>query len=147
MKATRKSFDDTIGVDVSKARLDIAFPNESITIENSDEAIQQQLVARLQGKRVIVVLEATGGYEKQLVSQLHKHGVALSVVNPRRVRDFAKGIGMDAKTDPIDAKVIAYYGAIVKPAPQPAKSDAEKQLRALVDRRRQLLGLISQPGT
>ena len=144
MKATRNSFDYTIGVDVSKAKLDIAFPNESITIENSAEAIQQQLADRIQGESVIVVMEATGGYEQQLVSLLHKHGIALAVVNPRRVRDFAKGIGMDAKTDPIDAKVIAYYGEIAKPASQPPKSDDEKQLRALVDRRRQLLGLISQ---
>lgn len=144
MKATRNSFAYTIGVDVSKAKLDIAFSNESITIENSAEVIQQQLVDRIHGDSVIVVMEATGGYEKQLVSQLHKHGIALAVVNPRRVRDFAKGIGMDAKTDPIDAKVIAYYGEIVKPAPQVAKSVAEKQLRAMVDRRRQLLGLISQ---
>lgn len=113
-------------------------------IENSVEVIQQQLVNRIQGESVIVVMEATGGYENQLVSLLHKHGIALAVVNPRRVRDFAKGIGMDAKTDPIDAKVIAYYGEIVKPAPQSAKTDDQKQLRALVDRRRQLLGLISQ---
>ena len=65
-------------------------------------------------------------------------------MNPRRVRDFAKGIGKDAKTDPIDAKVIAYYGEIVKPTLHVAKSDHEKQMRALVERRRQLLGLISQ---
>jgi transposase len=144
MKSSQQSFDYTIGVDVSKAKLDIALPNESLTIENSAEAIKQQLVDRIQGDSVIVVMEATGGYENQLVSVLHKNGIALAVVNPRRVRDFAKGIGMDAKTDPIDAKAIAYYGEIVKPGPQAAKSDDEKQLRALVERRRQLLGLINQ---
>lgn len=60
------------------------------------------------------------------------------------MRDFAKGIGIDAKTDPIDAGVIAFYGRVVKPAPQLAKSDEEKKLKALVERRRQLLDLIGQ---
>ena len=118
-------------------------PNESLTIENNTKAIQQ-LVDRIKSDSVIVVMEATGGYENQLVQALHNHGIALAVVNPRRVRDFAKGIGMDAKTDPIDARVIAYYGEIVKPAPQLAKSDEAKKLGALVERRRQLLGLIGQ---
>ncbi|MCA9122836.1 MAG: transposase [Planctomycetaceae bacterium] len=68
----------------------------------------------------------------------------LAVVNPRRVRDFAKAIGKDAKMDPIDAGVIAYYGEVVKPAPQLAKSDDAERLEALVERRRQLLGLIGQ---
>jgi len=68
----------------------------------------------------------------------------VAVVNPRRVRDFAKGIGIDAKTDPIDAKVIALYGQVVKPAAQMAKSEEDKKLKALVERRRQLLGLINQ---
>lgn len=142
MEATQ-SFDYTVGVDVSKAKLDVALPNESLTIANSVDAIQK-LVDRIGSDSVIVVMEATGGYESQLVELLHKHSIPLAVVNPRRVRDFAKGIGMDAKTDPIDAKVIAYYGEIVKPALHAAKSDNEKQMRALVERRRQLLGLISQ---
>jgi hypothetical protein len=75
---------------------------------------------------------------------LHNHGIPLAVVNPRRVRDFANAIGMDAKTDPIDAGVIAYYGEVAKPAPQPAKSDEAKKLGALVERRRQLQGHIGQ---
>ena len=78
-------------------------------------------------------MEATGGYENQLVQVLHKNSIALAVVNPRRVRDFAKGIGIDAKTDPIDAGVIAYYGEVAKPAPQPAKSKEAKKLVALVE--------------
>jgi transposase len=142
MKA-QESFVYVVGVDVSKAKLDIALPNESLTIKNNTAAIQQ-LVDRIASDAVIVVMEATGGYENQLVQALHMHGIALAVVNPRRVRDFAKGIGRDAKTDPIDARVIAYYGEIVKPAPQRAKSDDAKKLGALVERRRQLLGLIGQ---
>lgn len=140
---SQESLDYVVGVDVSKANLDIALPNESLTIENDTKAIQH-LVDRIKSDCVIVVMEATGGYENQLVQALHNHGIALAVVNPRRVRDFAKGIGKDAKTDPIDARVIAYYGEIVKPAPQLAKSDEAKKLGALVERRRQLLGLIGQ---
>ncbi len=89
-------------------------------------------------------MEATGGYEELLVTLLHRHGIALAVVNPRRVRDFAAGIGRDAKTDPIDAGVIAFYGQVVKPQPQAAKSEDQKKLQALVERRRQLLDLINQ---
>ena len=140
---SQESFDYVVGVDVSKAKLDVALPNEALTIENNTKAIQQ-LVDRMKSDSVIVVMEATGGYENQLVQALHNHGIALAVVNPRRVRDFAKGIGRDAKTDPIDARVIAFYGEIVKPAPQLAKSDEAKKLGALVERRRQLLGLIGQ---
>jgi transposase len=140
---TQESFVYVVGVDLSKAKLDIALPDELLTIKNNSEAIQQ-LVDRIKSDSVIVVMEATGGYENQLVQALHRHGIALAVVNPRRVRDFAKGIGKDAKTDPIDARVIAYYGEIVKPAPQFAKSDDAKKLGALVERRRQLLGLIGQ---
>ncbi|NIS81879.1 MAG: transposase, partial [Anaerolineales bacterium] len=86
--------------------------------------------------------EATGGYEDRLVTLLHQHQIAVAVVNPRRVRQFADGIGSDAKTDPIDARVIAFYGQVVKPAPQAAQSEEEKKLKALVERRRQLLDLI-----
>lgn len=140
---TQKSFAYVVGVDVSKAKLDIALPKESLTIENNAKAIQQ-LIDRIETDDAIVVMEATGGYERQLVSLLHERRIALAVVNPRRVRDFAKGIGKDAKTDPIDAEVIAYYGEVVKPAPQLAKSNDARKLEALVERRRQLLGLIGQ---
>ena len=140
---SRESFDYVIGVDVSKAKLDIALPEESLEIANNTKAIQQ-LADRIKTDSVIVVMEATGGYESQLVQVLHNNSIALAVVNPRRVRDFAKGIGIDAKTDPIDAGVIAYYGEVAKPAPQPAKSQEEKKLVALVERRRQLQGFIGQ---
>jgi transposase len=92
----------------------------------------------------IVVMEATGGYEELLVGLLHQHDIAVAVVNPRRVRAFAAGIGKDAKTDAIDAQVIAFYGQVVKPAAQIAKSVDEQKLQALVERRRQLLDLINQ---
>ena len=86
---SRESFGYVIGVDVSKAKLDIAMPKESLEIANNTKAIQQ-LVDRIKTDSVIVVMEATGGYENQLVQMLHKNSIALAVVNPRRVRDFAK---------------------------------------------------------
>jgi len=92
----------------------------------------------------MVVMEATGGYETRLVNQLALHDVKAAVVNPRRVRDFAKGIGVDAKTDPIDAKVLSRYGDVVSPKPMATKSAHEQKHGALVARRNQLLELISQ---
>jgi transposase len=140
-------FSQFVGVDVSKAKLDftLADGKKSVSIKNTEEQIVGRLIAEITDRQsTIVVLEATGGYEGLLVTLLHGHGIAVAVVNPRRVRDFAKGIGMDAKTDPIDAQVIALYGQVAKPAAQVAKSEEDKKLRALVERRRQLLGLIDQ---
>jgi len=153
MMKNQYPFSNVIGVDVSKAKLDFAVGDQhhvgSIThqgsIENTEEQIVKQLLELIQHpKSTIVVMEATGGYEECLVSLLHKHEIALAVVNPRRVRDFADGIGRDAKTDPIDARVIAFYGQVVKPEAQVAKSEEDTKLRALVERREQLLGLINQ---
>lgn len=140
-------FSQFLGVDVSKATLDFALAdaNKSFAIKNVEKEIVSQLIGKIDDPQsTIVVMEATGGYEQRLVDLLHQHGIALAVVNPRRVRDFAGGIGRDAKTDPIDAAVIAFYAQVVKPQPQAAKSDDQKKLQALVERRRQLLDLINQ---
>ena len=89
-------------------------------------------------------MEATGGYENLLVTTLHEHNIAVAVVNARRVCRFAAGVGRDAKTDPIDARVIAFYAKVVQPAAQSSKSEEARKLSALVTRRRQLLDLIQQ---
>ncbi|MEE8308367.1 MAG: IS110 family transposase [Gammaproteobacteria bacterium] len=159
MMKTQYPFSQFVGVDVSKATLDFAFIDgtlnngtlnngkQSFSIGNTEEQIADELIGRIKTPQsTIVVMEATGGYEGRLVGLLHQHKIALSVVNPRRVRDFAGGIGVDAKTDPIDARLIAFYGQVVEPAAQVAKSEEEKKLKALVERRRQLLGLINQEG-
>lgn len=141
----KDQYSQIVGVDVSKAKLDIASEGEVVTIANAEEQIESELIARIQDPAsTLVVMEATGGYEDRLVNTLHKHGIALAVVNPRRIRDFASAIGKDAKTDPIDARVIAFYGQVAKPSAQVAKSDEDKKLNALVARRRQLLDLINQ---
>ncbi len=136
-----------VGVDVSKAKLDVYRPDTKVfsQLNNTEEDIKN-FVKSLKRKRqrTIVVMEATGGYEKMLLHQLQQFKLEAAVVNPRRVRDFAKGIGIDAKTDPIDAAVISRYGQVVQPPPVACKSDHDKKHRALVDRRNQLLGLINQ---
>jgi transposase len=140
-------FTQVVGVDVAKGKLDFLSTEEKqpLSIKNTEEEIVCKLIARINDPRsTIVVMEATGGYENLLVTLLHRHKIALAVVNPRRVRDFAKGIGRDAKTDPIDAGVLALYGQVARPEAQMAKSDEEKKLKSLVERRRQLLGLIGQ---
>jgi len=138
-----------VGVDVSKRRLEVFLPDSRrrLTIENSEESIVHDLLGALKGskrKQTLVVLEATGGYESTLLKMLAKEGIAAALVNPRRVRDFAKGIGMDAKTDPLDAELISKYGQVVRPMPLAAKSAEEEKLKALVARRSQLLQLITQ---
>jgi transposase len=147
MKNESESFALFVGVDVSKSHLDIYLPDSRtrLTIENSEDAIVSNLVKVLKSKKdVLVVMEATGGYESVLVKVLGQRQIAVAVVNPRQVRDFAKGIGKNAKTDSIDAEVISTFGQVVKPAPLAAKSAAEEKLAALVTRRSQLLGVINQ---
>lgn len=147
MMNDQSPFSVFVGVDVSKDKLDVAFADgkETLSIDNSPQQIVAELIGRIKTpQNTLVVMEATGGYEELLVTQLHQHHIAVAVVNPRRVRAFAAGIGKDAKTDLIDAQVIAFYGQVVKPAAQAARSDDEKKLQALVERRRQLLDLINQ---
>lgn len=136
-----------VGVDVSKATLDVYRPDthELLKIDNAEDAINQ-LCSQLEKKkrRVLVVMEGTGGYENLLLKCLASRKLDAAVVNPRRVRDFAKGIGLDAKTDPIDAKVISKYAEVVAPKPMATKSDHELKHSALVARRNQLLELINQ---
>lgn len=147
MKNESESFALSVGVDVSKPHLDVYFPDSrmGLRIDNSEGAIATNLVKELKKrKNVLVVMEATGGYECTLVKVLQQRKIAVAVVNPRQVRDFAKGIGRDAKTDPIDAEVLSLFGQVVQPAPMAAKSEDEEKLAALVTRRRQLIDLINQ---
>ncbi len=147
MKSNHSQDTIFVGVDVSKSTLDVYRPdtNEVIQIDNSEIAIAE-LCSKLQKKKrkVMVVMEGTGGYERLLLTQLASHNLDAAVINPRRIRDFAKGIGLDAKTDPIDAKVISKYADLVRPQSMATKSDHELKHGALVARRNQLLELINQ---
>jgi transposase len=88
-----------------------------------------------------VVLEATGGLERRLVGELAAAGISVAIVNPRQVRDFARGVGRLAKTDPIDAGVLARFAQVVQPAPSQKTSEKQRELQELVTRRQQLMGL------
>ena len=147
MKSNTQQDTIFVGVDVSKSTLDVYQPdtNQVIQIDNSEVAIAT-LCSKLKKRKqkVMVVMEGTGGYEHLLLTLLASHKLDAVVINPKRIRDFAKGIGLDAKTDVIDAKVISRYAEVVRPEPISTKSDHELKHGALVARRNQLLELINQ---
>jgi len=135
----------SVGIDVSKDRLDVAvrtgeeLNKEVFSVANDDRG-RQELVKRL--KKVAperIVLEASGGYETLVVQALASAKLPVVVVNARQVRQFAQATGRLAKTDRIDADVIAHFGEAVQPAIRPLPDDAHRQLEALVSRRRQLV--------
>lgn len=146
MIKTDYSFAVVVGIDISKHKIDVAdSTNQRVkTISNDSDAITQWIETLTDIPHTLVVMEATGGYESLLVELLHRHHVPLAVVNPRQVRDFAKGMGCDAKTDSIDARILVRFGEVVRPEPQAASSDGQLKLGALVERRRQLVDLINQ---
>ena len=99
-----------VGIDVSKDHLDVHFLESAkhVVVENKTQAISKLIVKKISDPaKTLVVLEATGGYESVVVKALQEHKIPVAIVNPRRVRDFARAIGNDAKTDSIDAKTIA----------------------------------------
>ena len=93
---------------------------------------------------MMFVMEASGGYESLLCAHLGDSGIVYAVVNARRVREFARSMGADAKTDQIDARVIAQFAAVLQPLATAAQSDDERKHSALVTRRTQLVDLITQ---
>jgi transposase len=135
----------SIGVDVSKSRLDVAFGSrgEALTLEHTPDG-HATLIERLRGLDCLVVVEATGGYERSLVGALHAAGLVVVVANPRQVRDFARAAGVLAKTDRIDARVLARYGEALKPEPRPLPSTEVQALEALVSRRKQIVGMLTE---
>ena len=129
-----------VGIDVSKDRLDIAVLGEERVWQedNTQEGIARlvQQLAEMQPK--LIVVEATGGYQRSVVDALFWAGLAVAVVNPARVRQFARACGLLAKTDKLDAQLLAVFGQRVQPKRYEGKSEAEKQLSALLVRRKQL---------
>jgi transposase len=134
-----------VDIDVSKARLDIvAEPQEQIWQSDNNGAGILCLAKRLgELKPALIVVEATGGYEASLVEGLAKAGLPVCRVNPGRVRRFAQGMNWLAKTDKIDAKVLALFGEKAQPRQVELPSEAEKRLSALIKRRKQVLDMLT----
>lgn len=130
-----------IGVDVSKDKLDVCvLPGGELQEFTNDRAGLVSLVAYLsQRSSPTIVIEATGGYERAALLAMQEAGLRVTLVNPRQVRDFAKGIGQLAKTDRLDAVVLARFAHLVTPEPTEKTSAKQRELDALVTRRRQLL--------
>jgi transposase len=133
-----------VGIDVSKASLDVAItPAASAWSVSNDSAGITKLVDRLTPiAPKLIVLEATGGWELACVSELVATHLPVVVVNPRQVRDFAKATGRLAKTDAIDAQVLAQFAATVQPAIRVIPDAAARELKELVTRRRQLTAML-----
>jgi transposase len=132
-----------VGIDVAKAHLDIALrpTGDRWAVTNEDAGITA-LVTRLQELAPqLIVLEATGGYQRAVVAALAAAGLPVVVVNPRPARDLAKATGQLARTDVLDARALAHFAEAVRPAPRPLPDAHTEELRALLARRRQLLAM------
>jgi transposase len=134
-----------VGIDVSKATLDVAVrPSGEAWQSTNDEAGIAALVSRLQALAPqLVALEATGGLERMVVAALALAELPVAVVNPRQVRNFAKATGRLAKTDAVDAAVLAHFAQALQPTPRPLPDAATQALGALVERRRQVVGMLT----
>ena len=134
----------TVGIDVAKDRLDVAVRpgGEAFTVERNAAGLAQ-LCGKLKPLAPrIVALEATGGFETVAVAALAAAGLPVVVVNPAQIRAFAKAIGQRAKTDPIDADVIAHFAEATGIEPRPLPDEATRLLADLVARRRQIIDMI-----
>ena len=144
----------TAGIDVAKATLELALSDRAATSSHAnDEAGHAQVIAQLERLRsqdlnvALIVLEATGGHEAEVAWALQLAGWPVVVVNPRQARDFARAMGQLAKTDRIDAQVLAQLGRTLLQRPDLAKlikplpDERQRMLQAMVTRRRQLLGM------
>ncbi len=134
-----------IGVDIASDKIDVHDTHGKLggEIPNTCAAINKRVSANLRDvDGVLVICEATGGYEHVLVDSMHQAGIAVAVVNPRQVRDFAKGHGYLEKNDTIDAALIAKFGRDVPVHLTEQRSDADRAFQALVRRRGQVLSMI-----
>jgi len=134
-----------VGIDVSKGSLEVAvIPGGSTWSVSNDEEGISTLLKRIKPLHPrLIILEATGGLEAAVVTAVAAAGLPVVVVNPRHVRDFAKATGRLAKTDIIDALLLARFGEAVNPQPRPLKNEQVKHLQALTARRRQLVRMLT----
>lgn len=133
-----------VGIDVSKTHLDLAVqpPGPTGRFPYTEVGLSALISAVRPLAPALVVLEATGGYEAEVAATLALAGLQVAVVNPRQVRDFAKALGHLAKTDTLDARVLALFAERVRPAARPLPDVAQQALSAAVTRRRQLVEML-----
>ena len=132
-----------VGVDVAKVALDVFIGSSgtAFSVANDEVGIRELLRQLTSGD--FVILEATGGLEIPVASALATAGLAVAIVNPRQVRDFARATGRLAKTDRLDAEILARFGEMVRPAARPLATEQAQALEALVTRRRQLVEMLT----
>jgi transposase len=137
-----------VGIDVSKDRLDVALrPSGEAFVVGRNAAGLEQLAARLNAiSPQLVALEATGGFETVAAATLAATGLPVVVVNPAQVRAFARAVGQRAKTDPIDAAVIAHFAEATRPEPRALPDEATRLLGDLIARRRQIVEMMAAEG-
>jgi transposase len=135
-----------VGIDVSKDTLDIYIDPavEAVHVAYDDKGVAQVVNRLLQVAPTLIVMEATGGLEMRLASELAAKGLPVAVINPRQARDFAKATGQLAKTDLVDAAVLAAFARAIRPAVRPIKDADTRELDDLVTRRRQLIDMRVQ---
>jgi len=135
-----------VGIDVAKETLDVCVRPDMIRKQFLHNEQGRSNLARLLSrlKPVLIVLEASGGYEIPVVEVLALRTLPVVVVNPRQIRDFAKATGRLAKTDTIDAEIIARCGEVLRPEIRPLKDTDTRRLQALIARRRQLVGMLTE---
>jgi transposase len=138
-----------VGIDVSKKKLDVCVrPTQALWQFKNESREIAQLIEKLKAYEIaLVVLEATGGMERAVETQLAQAGYPVVVVNPKRVRDFAKATGQLAKTDRLDAKVLAHFAAAVRPEVRARASESAEELLELVTRREQLVEMLTAEKT
>ena len=134
-----------VGIDVSKEKLDVAVrpSGQLISFSNDEDGISMMADFIKPFLSLLIVFEATGGLETAAVGMLIAKGLPVVVINPRQVRDFAKATGKLAKTDAIDAHLIARFAEAVRPEVRPLKDEETQKLTALITRRRQIVEMIT----
>lgn len=133
-----------VGIDVSKDRLDVHLlpSGEAFAVPRDDQGLDHLKERLREARPALIVLEATGGFEITVAAALAGAGLPLAVVNPRQIRAFARAVGRLAKTDALDAAIIARFAERVRPQPRPLADDEARLLAELVARRRQLVVMI-----
>jgi len=141
----KKAVEIFVGIDVSKAWLDVAVHEQKEEFRVSNDSVGiADLVERLKKMGpTLIVLEPTGGFEMLMVAEMTRAGLPVAVVNAKRVRDFARATGQLAKTDKLDAKVLAHFASAIRPAVRTLRNDEEEQLTALLTRRRQVVDMLT----